>query len=135
MARPSGIAVIRFGPAGFLYKDWEGVVYPAPRPKGFDHLAYIAGYFDTVEINSSFYGAPTSKTAASWVSRVDEFPDFRFTAKLWRRFTHERKTAWTKSDVSEVRKGFDVLKKGDKLGAVLLHQINSGCSKRRASDS
>jgi hypothetical protein len=46
---------IRIGPAGWSYKDWAGVVYPAPKPRGFDPLRYVAGYFDTVEINSTFY--------------------------------------------------------------------------------
>lgn len=46
--------MIRIGPAGWKYKDWEGVVYPNPAPRGFDPLAYIAEYFTTVEINSSY---------------------------------------------------------------------------------
>ncbi len=45
--------MIRFAPAGFLYKNWEGVVYPQPRKTGFDHPSFIASCFDTVEINSS----------------------------------------------------------------------------------
>ena len=52
--------MIRFGTAGWQYRDWEGIVYPDPRPRGFDPLSYLAGFFDLVEINSSFYGtAPT----------------------------------------------------------------------------
>ncbi|MDQ6769629.1 MAG: hypothetical protein M3Z54_06550 [Gemmatimonadota bacterium] len=49
-------AKLRFGPAAWLYKDWEGVVYPRPKPNGFDQLRYIAKFFDAVEINSSYYG-------------------------------------------------------------------------------
>lgn len=47
-------AVIRIGAAGWAYKDWNGIVYPQPKPRGFDPLGYIAKYFNTVEINSSF---------------------------------------------------------------------------------
>jgi uncharacterized protein YecE (DUF72 family) len=112
--------VIRFGPAGFLYKDWEGVVYPLPRPRKFDHLSYISSFFDTVEINSSFYGPPTPKTAASWVKRIEPNPNFKYTAKMWQRFTHDRKLAWTAAEADEVRAGFDVLMSGNRLGAVLL---------------
>ncbi|HEU4557652.1 MAG TPA: DUF72 domain-containing protein [Longimicrobium sp.] len=112
--------MIRFGPAGFQYKDWEGIVYPAPRPKGFDPLAYLANYFDTVEINSTFYGPARPTTIDSWVRRVEHNPDFRFTAKLYQRFTHQRKTAWTSDEVAEVRAGFDPLMASGKLGAVLL---------------
>jgi hypothetical protein len=41
--------MIRIGPAGWKYKDWEGLVYPKPAPLGFDELAYIATYFSTLE--------------------------------------------------------------------------------------
>ncbi len=113
-------ATMRLGPAGWLYKDWEGVVYPTEKPKGFDPLRYIADFFDTVEINSSFYGPPVPKTTASWVRRVKDHHQFRFTAKLWRRFTHERDKAWTRGEVDQVRQGFDVMMDAGKLGAVLM---------------
>lgn len=112
--------MIHFGPAGWLYKDWEGIVYPLPKPRGFDPLEYIAGYFSTVEINSTFYGSPLPKTADNWVARVSGFPDFRFTAKLWKRFTHERKTAWTRAEVKEACVPMDRMLKAGKLGALLL---------------
>ena len=112
--------MIRYGPAGFQYKDWEGVVYPDPRPKGFDPLAYLASYFDTIEINSTFYGPARPSTIDSWVRRVEHNPRFRFTAKLYKRFTHERTTTWTRDEVAEVRAGFDPLLESGRLGAVLL---------------
>jgi Protein of unknown function DUF72 len=87
------VLVIRIGPAGWKYKDWEGVVYPKPAPRGFDPLAYIAEYFTTVEINTSYYGPPKPETAKNWVESVTENRDFRFTAKLFHSFTHERKPA------------------------------------------
>jgi uncharacterized protein YecE (DUF72 family) len=111
---------MRFGPAGWMYKDWEGIVYPKPKPPHFDQLAYLASFFDTIEINSSFYGPPVPKTSRRWVQRVSANEDFRFTAKLWKRFTHERGKAWTRSEVAKVRAGFDVLMESGKLGAVLL---------------
>ena len=112
--------MIRYGPAGFQYADWEGVVYPSPRPKGFDPLAYLANYFDTVEINSTFYGPATPKTVQSWVRRVGHNPGFRFAMKLYQRFTHQRAKAWTPDEVQEVRAGFDPMLEGGRLGAVLL---------------
>jgi uncharacterized protein YecE (DUF72 family) len=103
-----------------MYKDWEGIVYPRPKPRGFDQLRYIAEFFDTVEINSTFYGPPVARTASSWVQRVEEHKNFRFTAKLWKRFTHERGKAWTTGEVDQVRAGFDVMMESGSLGAVLL---------------
>lgn len=112
--------MIRFGPAGWSYDDWQGVVYPVDRPKGFDPLRYLAGYFDTIEINSTFYRPPRPEVAERWAGRVDENPDFRFTAKLWRRFTHERDEAWSADEVDAVRRGLDPLSEAGRLGALLV---------------
>ena len=112
--------VIRIGPAGWSYPDWAGVAYPEPKPKGFDPLAFLARYFDTIEINSSYYGPPAAATARTWLSRVAENDRFRFTAKLWKRFTHERKTAFTRDEVRQVTGGFDPLLGAGRLGAVLM---------------
>ena len=112
--------MIHFGPAGWLYKDWEGIVYPMPKPKGFDPLAYLAQYFSTIEINSTYYGSPLPSTADKWVARVEPFPDFKFTAKLWKRFTHERKTAWTRAEFREACVPMDRLHGAGRLGALLL---------------
>ena len=112
--------MIRVGPAGWSYKDWAGRVYPQPAPRGFDPLRYLAGYFDTVEINSTFYRPAARTTAERWVDRVAAAERFRFTAKLWQRFTHERGEAFTRDDVASVREAMDVLHGGGRLGALLL---------------
>jgi uncharacterized protein YecE (DUF72 family) len=112
--------MIRVGPAGWSYKDWAGIVYPAPVPRGFHHLEFVAGYFDVIEINSTFYGPALRSTAKKWLKQVECNPEFRFTAKIWRRFTHQRTTAWTRAEVREVRAGFDPLNGAGRLGAVLL---------------
>jgi uncharacterized protein YecE (DUF72 family) len=108
------------GPAGFDYADWKGIVYPAQAGKGFDRLGYLARYFDTVEINSTFYGPARAAVAKAWLAHVADNPRFRFTAKLWRRFTHQRDSAWSAADVRAVRDGFDELQAAGRLGAVLL---------------
>jgi len=112
--------MIRFGPAGWSYDDWQGIVYPQELPKGFDPLPYLARYFDTIEINSTFYRPPRPEVAERWARRVAESEDFKFTAKLWRRFTHERDEAWTPAEVDAVRSGLDPLQERDRLGAVLI---------------
>lgn len=112
--------MIRFGVAGWDYQDWWGVVYPASRPRGFDPLAYLARYFDTIEINSTFYRPPSARSAASWAKRVAHNRRFRFTAKLWQRFTHQRETAWGPDDVASVREGFQPLAEAGRLGCVLV---------------
>ena len=34
--------VIKIGLAGWSYKDWAGIVYPAKRPRGFSEPRYLA---------------------------------------------------------------------------------------------
>ena len=113
-------AVVRVGVAGWDYRDWWGVVYPLPRPRGFDSLTYLARYFDTIEINSTFYRPPASKAAAGWAVRVASNPRFKFTAKLWQRFTHERDTPWAATDVDQVTAGLAPLHDAGRLGCLLV---------------
>ena len=110
---------IHIGPAGWSYKDWKGVVYPESAGSKFDPLAYLARFFDTIEINSSFYRPPAASSAKSWARRVADNPNFTFTAKLHRVFTHERGKA-TAEDEKEFRLGIDPLADAGKLGALLL---------------
>lgn len=112
--------MIRFGPAGWSYRDWQGMVYPEPAPKGFDPLAYLARYFDTIEVNSTFYRPARPDVTPRWARRVRENPQFKFTAKLWQRFTHERDSAWTSEEVDAVRAGLDPLAVEERLGALLV---------------
>jgi uncharacterized protein YecE (DUF72 family) len=111
--------VVRIGPAGWDYKDWAGIVYPKPAPRGFDPLAWLARSFDTVEVNSTFYRPLPAEPARAWLARVEPFPRFRFTAKLWRRFTHER-DAYAAADVALARAAPDALHAAGRLGALLL---------------
>ncbi len=109
---------LRIGPAGWAYSDWAGYVYPQPRAKNFHPATYLAEYFDTIEINTSFYHPIQRDHAAQWIERVSANPRFLFTAKLWKKFTHEHDA--TLKDERTVREGFDVLRDGNKLGALLL---------------
>jgi len=111
------------GPAGWSYPDWAGYVYPSRRAKGFHEATYLAEFFDTIEINTSFYQPLRPEHAAQWIDRVAANPRFVFTAKLWQRFTHEIRSTTSGSaaaDERAVRAGFDVLRAANKLGAVLL---------------
>ena len=108
---------ILVGSAGWSYKDWAGIVYPDPLPKGFDELAYLAQFVDCIEINSSFYRPPTPRMTESWARRT---PDrFVFTAKAWERFTHEREP-FSPADVRLYQEGIAPLLAAGTLEALLL---------------
>jgi uncharacterized protein YecE (DUF72 family) len=109
---------IRVGPAGWSYKDWEKVVYP-PHGSKFDHLGYLASFFDTIEINSPFYRIPPPTHAKSWVRRVAANRDFKFTTKVFRGFTHDE-AELADADVTAFRNYLDPLMDADRLGAILL---------------
>jgi uncharacterized protein YecE (DUF72 family) len=111
-------ATIRVGPAGWSYPDWAGYAYPAKKPKGFHEATYLAEFFDTIEINASFYNPVRADYAKGWIGRVAANKNFMFTAKLWQRFTHDPNPS--AEDEKLVRAGFDVLRDTGKLGAVLL---------------
>jgi uncharacterized protein YecE (DUF72 family) len=109
---------LRIGPAGWSYPDWSGFVYPSRRSKNFHEATFLAQFFDTIEINTSFYQPINPDHATAWIDRVAASPSFLFTAKLWQRFTHEPSA--TAEDERNVRAGFNVLREAGKLGAVLL---------------
>ena len=111
-------ATIRFGPAGWSYDDWNGIVYPAHRPHGFHEAEYLANFFDTIEINTTFYHPPRAEISRSWIRRVQHNPNFRFTAKLWQRFTHDRTTS--QQDERVFKQGVEPLLEAGLLGALLM---------------
>lgn len=119
MSGPARITpgAVRIGPAGWSYADWAGIVYPARKPHDFHEASYLAEYFDTIEINTSFYQPLRAHLCEQWLERVAANRRFVFTAKLWQKFTHE--TGAGADDERAVRAGFEPLRDAGKLGAVL----------------
>ncbi|MBM3335110.1 DUF72 domain-containing protein, partial [Candidatus Sumerlaeota bacterium] len=110
------------GPAGWSYEDWEGIVYARPRVRGFRPLAYLAHYFNCVEINSTFYRIPPPSVADKWVAQVEPFDDFLFSVKLWEGFTHVPASGG-QVDAQALKQwgaALDPLRRSDRLGAVLV---------------
>jgi uncharacterized protein YecE (DUF72 family) len=108
---------ILVGPAGWSYEDWKGTVYPAGAGRDFDPLAYLAGYFDLVEVNSTFYRPPTVAATASWARRVRGRERFRFTVKVWKELTHGEAGA---EEARSFRAALEPLVAENRLGALLL---------------
>lgn len=136
---------LRVGTSGWNYPTgrgtWNGVFYPPTkgRSKTFDELSFYAEHFDTVEVNSTFYGQPKASVTRSWVERTPD--NFEFAVKLYQKFTHPKMyeavlrramhapegheeavrelLAPTASDLDEFRRGIDPLASSGKLGPVL----------------
>jgi len=111
---------VYIGPAGWNYADWKGIVFPPRMPAGLHPLTYLSQLFNTVEINSTFYRPARPEYAARWAGCVENRPEFRFTAKLWRRFTHERDSVPDTSEVQTVKNGLKPLVEAGTFGALLV---------------
>lgn len=118
---------LRVGTSGWSYPSgrgtWNGIFYPAKGsvPKGFDELGFYAERFNTVEVNSTFYGQPRPNVSTSWVKRTP--PGFEFAVKLYQKFTHPNltsdKTPVSAADIDAFKAGIEPLAAGDRLGPLL----------------
>jgi uncharacterized protein YecE (DUF72 family) len=77
---------VRLGTSGWSYKEWEGPFYPKGEKK---KLGYYSKFFDTVEIDSTFYGYPRKGMILGATKSTP--PGFVFSAKLPKLITHEKK--------------------------------------------
>jgi uncharacterized protein YecE (DUF72 family) len=114
---------LRIGTCGWNYPTgrgtWNGVFYPLPRArqKSFDELSFYAEHFDTVEVNSTFYGLPRREVCRKWAERTPA--GFEFSVKLYQKFTHSGMLAFPVADLDGFREGIEPLAATGKLGAVL----------------
>ena len=112
--------IVRVGPAGWSYEDWKGIVYPADMPSSQHPLTLLSTFFDTVEVNSTFYRPTQSRYCHLWLEKVRENPRFVFTVKLWQRFTHQRDGYPGPEEVRAYCDGIQPLQEAGKLGAILV---------------
>src|SRR4051812_23055126 len=140
---------LRIGTSGWNYPKgrgtWNGVFYPPvrQRPKGFDELRFYAEHFDTVEVNSTFYGQPRLEVCRGWAQRTPA--EFEFSIELYQKFTHPRMyrnrverslgeaaasdattdevvdalATPTPADFEKFKRGIEALASSGKLGALL----------------
>ena len=114
------------GTSGWSYPagegSWKGHFYP---PGTKNELEYYSQFFNTVEVNSSFYRPPGPAITAAWARKAPE--GFLFTVKLWQKFSHPRMyeaatgeaAAISLADVDLFRRSLEPLASRGKLGAVL----------------
>jgi uncharacterized protein YecE (DUF72 family) len=112
------MAEYHVGTAGWSYEDWEGIVYPVPRARGFHPLLYLADYINIVEINSTFYRPATPALAVSWWRKVEGRPGFLFSVKLHQAFSHGRHAG--PKDADAFKAGIELLRVKNRLAALLV---------------
>jgi uncharacterized protein YecE (DUF72 family) len=109
---------LHVGTAGFSYPDWAGPVWGGRAPAGPQALAALSGWVDLLEVNVSHYRIPAVSTAASWLEAVAPRGDFRFTAKVWKGFTHGPERP-THKDLADLLAFFAALAADGRLLAAL----------------
>jgi len=103
----------RVGTSGYFYRGWKGVFYPEDLPLA-RYFDYYQGFFDTVELNASFYRFPTPGAVRRWYREAKA--GFLYAVKVHREITHLKKFA----DSARVRDFYEVVAGlGEKLGPVL----------------
>jgi len=119
-------AKLYIGTSGWSYPKgegtWNGYFYPLGK---INELEFYSQFFNTVEINSTFYRPPDPRYVYNWARRVPQ--DFLFAVKLWQKFTHPKmykeatgeEAVISQQDVDVFKNGIEPLVRYNKLGALL----------------
>jgi uncharacterized protein YecE (DUF72 family) len=105
------------GTSGFAYREWKPEFYPADL-KAKDFLSFYSRRFPSVEINNTFYRAPTPSLLEGWKGQTPE--DFRFTLKAPQKITHIRRL---RDADEEVRYFLDTARALDRRLGCILFQL------------
>ena len=105
---------VYIGTSGWHYKHWCGVFYPENLPVK-QQFSFYAQYFDTVELNNSFYRLPSDSTFLAW--RENSPPNFLYAVKASRFITHMKKLQDPINSTARFFHGAELL--AEKLGPIL----------------
>lgn len=105
---------VRVGTSGYSFEDWRGTFYPETVAKG-KMLDHYVRYFQTVEINSTYYRIPHPAVMANIAKKA---PDgFDFMVKVPQSFTHRRTDL--ENDLAAYREALKPLEESQKLTGLL----------------
>ena len=106
---------VLFGTCGWSYQEWVGAFYPNNRVA---KLPFYARTFGSVEVDSSFYRAPSKSMTAGWARATS--PSFKFSLKIPKTITHDKKLLRVENDTSEFLERIEPITKAGKLGCLLI---------------
>ncbi len=104
------------GTMGFAYEQWRnGVFYPAGMGQR-QFLGYYSQRFNTVEMDSTFYGVPQPTTLQRWTAVTND--GFIICPKTPRDITHDLRLGSAQEPMQAFLETMRLL--GDKLGPILI---------------
>ena len=106
---------MHIGTQGWNYDAWVGPFYP-PETRSADFLAIYSRAFRTVEVDSTFYATPPTRTLRGWADRTPN--DFVFALKVPQEITHEKRLRDSETPAAQFFE--NVRELGTKLGPLLL---------------
>lgn len=107
---------LHIGTAGWNYKEWAGTLYPEGMSDSKEMLAEYVKHFNTVELDSTFYGIPRPNVVTDWHQRTPA--SFTFAAKFPRIITHDKKLFNAQQETDEFLTNMAAL--GTKLGPLVM---------------
>ena len=111
----AGPRPVRVGCSGWNYASWKDEFYEGKPARLW--LEHYAQYFDTVEVNNTFYRLPLKTSVARW---VEETPaKFVFALKASRYLTHVKRLTDLGSGIQRYYERLEPLARSPKLGPVL----------------
>jgi uncharacterized protein YecE (DUF72 family) len=112
---PAGPRSVRIGCSGWNYASWQDEFYEGKPARTW--LRHYAQYFDTVEVNNTFYRLPLRTSVARWVEETP--PNFVFAVKASRYLTHVKRLTDLNSGIERYYERLEPLARSPKLGPVL----------------
>jgi len=106
---------VRIGCSGWNYEAWRDEFYEGKAPRLW--LQHYAQYFDTVEVNNTFYRLPLRTSVARWVEETP--PNFLFSVKASRYLTHVRRLTDLEGGIQRYYERLEPLVRSPKMGPVL----------------
>jgi uncharacterized protein YecE (DUF72 family) len=111
----AGPRPVRIGCSGWNYASWKDEFYEGKPTRLW--LEHYAQYFDTVEVNNTFYRLPLKTSVARWVEETP--PRFVFAVKASRYLTHVKRLTDLGSGIQRYYERLEPLRLSPKFGPVL----------------
>jgi uncharacterized protein YecE (DUF72 family) len=104
------------GTSGYSYEDWKDYFYPSQMTSK-DYLLYYSSYFNTVELNFTYYSFPATHTFDNMCDKVKDIKEFVFSVKAHSIFTHQRN--YCTEDAKKFLESLKPLIEYSRLGSIL----------------